>query len=1091
MKKPDFKLPSGSSTRDPVREIDDLYGHFGSLREEVDQYIRAVDEKISKPGLRGGFEVDDVRSYGTIQNAVTAVPSSSSKTIFITTTQFIASSLTIPSNISVVVLKGGSFNIASSQTLTFNGAFTAGRFQVFSGAGSDTGVSFHGSSVEAVDPVWWGALCHAVKVTDAAISSSSTTLTSASNLFTSAHVGAQVYVAGAGSGGAILSTTISAYVGAGQVTLATAASTTVSGAQAAWGHDDSTEFHSAVRSGRPVRFRGDSLFSSTLTITTKAKIFSDGKSTIYTGGVSEVIALNTGSDESEMSGFNLESVYNASHSTFGVAMQAVEKIFLSRMRFKYYNLGVYQTMSASSQAKYLRIKDCYFDGCGNGIKLIGSQFFQILNNQFRYDTQMNVAILIGHGEDGVIQGNVIEGSAASSRNAIMIQHQRDRGYRHSKNITVIGNKVAGIKEEAITLDTGGPVSSYGGVDWSSAQAFDGFNAGTRVVTKNTGGGFTGFNTNDLADGFVRLYDLANNIVESHIPIASNTSTTITLRRDPATVFDPANHKIQLFSAWLYKDGGQATSGSTTSLTMTGANWTSNQWTNYHVTVHDGTGAGQYAAITSNTADTLSFDALQVAFDNTSVFSITALATGIQYIGNHVRNSGRAGLMMYGGHMNCAIIGNTVEDCITESADAAWRGMIESNATQQTKFGDYEVCPGYYTTISGNTIVSKTNQRNGIYVGVFRSPGTGLFGGFGYNIQGNTITGRIDKGIKLSAVQRSVVSGNTITGASVPISEPTSEYNSLNQIFDNIISNSATQSYAGTSTVGRMVGSGSPEGVVTAPVGFLYIRYDGSGNALLYIKGSGTGNTGWVSTVNIDSAGAASFVALTLSGLLTASGGMVIGNSNSAYQTLGTPSLYGTNGAGSGPFADVGNLVIAARGNADRDILFQSRVSSTAVQAGRVQGGSGGLEWSYPVTLLSTLSIGNGTAIDKYEEGTFTGTLTGVTTTVTGTLHYTRIGKIVTLYIPPLTGTSNTTLCRITGLPASIVPASGRTHNIVAEGITDNGTEYAGIISVNEVAGAGQLELLFRTAANVAATPTFTNSGTKGLALEATITYTIQ
>lgn len=40
------------------------------------------------------------------------------------------------------------------------------------------------------------------------------------------------------------------------------------------------------------------------------------------------------------------------------------------------------------------------------------------------------------------------------------------------------------------------------------------------------------------------------------------------------------------------------------------------------------------------------------------------------------------------------------------------------------------------------------------------------------------------------------------------------------------------------------GTGSPEGVLTAPVGTLYRRTDGSTTTTLYVKTSGTGNTGW-------------------------------------------------------------------------------------------------------------------------------------------------------------------------------------------------------------------------------------------------------
>lgn len=40
------------------------------------------------------------------------------------------------------------------------------------------------------------------------------------------------------------------------------------------------------------------------------------------------------------------------------------------------------------------------------------------------------------------------------------------------------------------------------------------------------------------------------------------------------------------------------------------------------------------------------------------------------------------------------------------------------------------------------------------------------------------------------------------------------------------------------------GTGSPEGVVTAPVGSLFTRTDGGSGSTLYVKESGTGNTGW-------------------------------------------------------------------------------------------------------------------------------------------------------------------------------------------------------------------------------------------------------
>lgn len=40
------------------------------------------------------------------------------------------------------------------------------------------------------------------------------------------------------------------------------------------------------------------------------------------------------------------------------------------------------------------------------------------------------------------------------------------------------------------------------------------------------------------------------------------------------------------------------------------------------------------------------------------------------------------------------------------------------------------------------------------------------------------------------------------------------------------------------------GNGSPEGSVTAPVGTVFLRLNGTGGNIMYVKESGSGNTGW-------------------------------------------------------------------------------------------------------------------------------------------------------------------------------------------------------------------------------------------------------
>lgn len=57
--------------------------------------------------------------------------------------------------------------------------------------------------------------------------------------------------------------------------------------------------------------------------------------------------------------------------------------------------------------------------------------------------------------------------------------------------------------------------------------------------------------------------------------------------------------------------------------------------------------------------------------------------------------------------------------------------------------------------------------------------------------------------------------------------------------------SGADTYSRRTLTNIMSGTGSPEGIVTADVGTLYTRDDGGAGTTLYVKESGTGNTGWV------------------------------------------------------------------------------------------------------------------------------------------------------------------------------------------------------------------------------------------------------
>lgn len=117
-----------------------------------------------------------------------------------------------------------------------------------------------------------------------------------------------------------------------------------------------------------------------------------------------------------------------------------------------------------------------------------------------------------------------------------------------------------------------------------------------------------------------------------------------------------------------------------------------------------------------------------------------------------------------------------------------------------------------------------------------------------------------------------------------------------------------------------------------------------------------------------------------------------------------------------------------------------------------------------------------------DHGTFTGTLTGMTGSVTGTCRWNRVGDCVYLYMPIMTGTSNTTAMTLTGLPAAIQPARTMMFPV---GDLENNTILTGTFAGQVAAASGTLT--FYLNGNAAG---FTASGTKGLATAQVVTWTL-
>lgn len=115
-------------------------------------------------------------------------------------------------------------------------------------------------------------------------------------------------------------------------------------------------------------------------------------------------------------------------------------------------------------------------------------------------------------------------------------------------------------------------------------------------------------------------------------------------------------------------------------------------------------------------------------------------------------------------------------------------------------------------------------------------------------------------------------------------------------------------------------------------------------------------------------------------------------------------------------------------------------------------------------------------------GTFTATLTGMAGSVTGSAVYARNGRLVTLALPAMSGTSNSTAMAVTGLPLIAVPSFDQW---VWGGMgLNNGAQISqGMDAL--VKNDGTISLAI---GGTGSGTSWTNSGTKGISGTSTLTY---
>lgn len=183
----------------------------------------------------------------------------------------------------------------------------------------------------------------------------------------------------------------------------------------------------------------------------------------------------------------------------------------------------------------------------------------------------------------------------------------------------------------------------------------------------------------------------------------------------------------------------------------------------------------------------------------------------------------------------------------------------------------------------------------------------------------------------------------------------------------------------------------------------------------------------------------------------------------AYVTLATAQtitgLKTFNRGAAAPFAVDAASLLVANLNADKLDGFDESAFGKLADAESVTG-----VWDF----VNGLKLGSHETVVGYDEDTFTITGVGFSVNPTGTARYFLFGKLVGLYIPTLSGTSNTTSFSLSGIPAGITPTRTSDHLVF---IQDNTVQATGVLEIS----SGSLIVGTLVPGNA-----FTASGTKTL-----------
>ena len=334
--------------------------------------------------------------------------------------------------------------------------------------------------------------------------------------------------------------------------------------------------------------------------------------------------------------------------------------------------------------------------------------------------------------------------------------------------------------------------------------------------------------------------VSNNVVISNCHVYNNAQQGISF---PAPAPTPLIETAIVANCHIYGNGAEGIRASyVKNLEITGC------------IIYSNAGGGVYD--TSALATSMTIDG-NIIFGNTGS-GVEGFSSGTVISNNTIRNNTQWGIKWQYGQQ-CTLVGNIISDCGEDGIyyERGYNCSIVGNTVKNTqKNGIYitgtvtsSVTRTRSCVVSGNSVyasgLATDNTYSGIYLDTYANTCT---------VTGNSVERAASGNQPLHAIYAVdasvVIVGNmTNNGAKSGNSQvrrasilPASFLNSPN-FLDHVM---AERVYPGTTFTAFITsGTGTPEGAQSAPVGSLFLRTDGGASTTLYVKQTGTGNTGWV------------------------------------------------------------------------------------------------------------------------------------------------------------------------------------------------------------------------------------------------------